>query len=550
MLQQQNLCHVLRFFFGARFIESCPNFRDRICHRSVFFIKSFKTKMMKRPSPSYVSTRTLIPLILILKLFFKTRGSAAFVSDLVLPRLVGSKHRHQRLQRSARKRETIAASSWSRIAEWDIPSSSFQLIDTKDAEEALIHVGKPEPYNLVSPREWLEFCEARQRERLRDNESTQEFREDSCGGAYTVLRCDYLMDQESWNIWGEDFHFRRLQESFHSLICQTELGRELHEGNNDLNAEKQIIALESSRQVMSLLLDEAKSTIKANTNQEKIEDSKSITLMLTLLWDLDHTASQDNKNPIRVQGHAFTTMQTSKLYSGETGNPNTPLQAVIGHLPATVLESHEAYKKSGSSSLPNRYQNFPQAKLSSWCRRRRLLEDIFKGDGIGDVILTLPCDDKIQTETSLSSEEAAPQGTKPNIKLLEGLTSNLFVVYPGRIIRTASSDHILGGYVRKLIVERAKNCGYTVEFGSISLEDASLWQEVFVTSSIRLIIPVEKLFLPVPKDGDSNGNFDLQTLWESKGREEEGCQSGPTASDVLYPELMTHTTLKDKRARE
>ena len=499
--------------------------------------------MMERLSPSFVSTRTLIPLIFILKLLLKTTGSSAFLSDQVLPRLVGSKHRHQRLQRSARKRETIAASSWSRIAEWDIPSSSFQLIDTKDVEEALTHVGKPEPYNLVSPREWLEFCEARQRERLRDDESTQEFLEDSCGGAYTVLRCDYLMDQESWKIWGEEYHFRRLQESFRSLICQTKLDRYL-------NSENQMIALESSRQVMNLLLDEAQSTIMANMNQEKIGDSKSITLMLTLLWDLDHTVSQDNENPIRVQGHAFSTMVTSKSYSDGAGNPNTPLQAVIGHLPAPVLESHEAYKKSGSSSLPNRYQNFPQAKLSSWCRRRRLLEDIFKGDGIGDVILTMPCDDKIQTETSLSSEEAAPQRTKPNIKLLEGLTSNLFVVYPGRIIRTASSDHVLGGYVRELIIEQAKNCGYTVEFGSISLEDASLWQEVFVTSSIRLIIPVEKMFLPVPKDAGSNGNFDLQTLWESNGREEEGCQSGPTASDVLYAELMTHTTLKDKRARQ
>ncbi len=496
--------------------------------------------MEVRLSPSFVPTRTLITLILILKLLLQTTGSSAFLSDVVLPRLAGSKHRHQRLQRSERKRDTLAASSWSRIAEWDAPSSSFQLIETKDVGEVLTHIGKPERYNLVSPREWLEFCEARRRERIRNNEASQG---DSCGGAYTVLRCDFLVEQEKWKIWGKDFHFRRLQESFRPLICQ---------GNIDSNAEDETIALESSQQVMNLLLDEAKSTMMTSMNQEKIGESKIITMMLTLLWDLDHTASRGDGNRIRVQGHAFSTMETSNAHSCEAGNPNTPLQAVIGHLPATVLESHEAYKKSSSTSLPNRYQNFPRAKLSSWCRRRRLLEEIFKGDGIGDVILTMPCDYKIQSE-------AAPQRTtKPRIKLLEGLTSNLFVVYPGRTLRTAVSDHVLGGYIRELIIERAKKCGYTVEFGSISLEDASLWQEVFVTSSIRLIIPVEKIFLPAGKDGDSNGHFELQTLWESplheKGRREEGAfQSGtPTtiASDVLYAELMTHTTLNDTKARE
>lgn len=446
----------------------------------------------------------------------------------------------------------MAVSSWSKIVEWDAPSSSFQLIDTEDVGNVLMCDEEPKSYNLVSPREWLEYCEARQKEGLRDNKSPQQFREDSCGGAYTVLRCDFLLDQESWRIWGEDFHFRRLQESFRSLLCQTGLGQRENEGNNDSNPEKEVLALESSRKVMNLLLDEAKTTIVTNMNQEKAGESKRITLMITLLWDLEYTDRRSDQIPIRVQGHAFSTMEASKVDKNETGNPNTPLQAVLGHLPATALESHEAYQKSSSTSLPNRYQNFPRAKLSSWCRRRRLLEDVFKTKDIGDVILTKPCDDKIQTETSFSLEAGAPKTTKPSIELLEGLTSNLFVVYPGKVIRTAISDHVLGGYVRQLIIDCAENCGYSVEFGSVSLEDASLWEEVFVTSSIRLIIPVENFLLPADKDGNGDGDFQLQTLWESPLHEkgEGGCRSEPTASDVLYMELMTRSPLQDTKAQQ
>ena len=488
--------------------------------------------MKERLLPSFVSPRTFVPLILILKILLRSTRSSAFVFDQVV-----SNHRQQQSQRSVRKREPLAVSSWSRIVEWDCPSSSFQLIDTKDVENVLIHDEEPKSYNLVSPREWLEYCEARQNERLRDNESPQEFRGDSCAGAYTVLRCDFQLDQGRWRIWGEDFHFHRLQESFRSLLRQTGLGQGENEGKNEM------LALESSRKVMKLLLDEAKTTIMTKMNQEKTGESKRITFMITLLWDLEYTVRKSDQIPIRVQGHAFSTMEASKIDKTDIGNPNTPLQAVIGYLSATALESHKAYQKSSSTSLPNRYQNFPRAKLSSWCRRRRLLEEIFKTKDIGDVILAKPCDDKIQTETSFSLEGAAPMTTKPSIELLEGLTSNLFVVYPGKIIRTAISDHVLGGYVRQLIIDCAANSGYKLELGSISLEDASLWEEVFVTSSIRLIIPVKRLIIPADKNGNGDGHFQLQTLWESPLHEKggEGChQSGPTAaSDLLYTELMT-----------
>jgi hypothetical protein len=38
-------------------------------------------------------------------------------------------------------------------------------------------------------------------------------------GAYDTIRCDLQLDksEDGWRIWGQDFHLRRLQESFRSI---------------------------------------------------------------------------------------------------------------------------------------------------------------------------------------------------------------------------------------------------------------------------------------------------------------------------------------------
>ena len=46
-----------------------------------------------------------------------------------------------------------------------------------------------------------------------------------------------------------------------------------------------------------------------------------------------------------------------------------------------------------------------------------------------------------------------------------------------------------------MVLAAAENCGMKVEIGPINLEDASLWEELFLTSSIRLIIPIQKVIV-------------------------------------------------------
>ena len=538
--------------------------------------------MKERLPSSFVSIHASIPLLLhvFLQLLFLTRVSFAFLSTKVVPTETGS-----RFQSSAKGQQTLVVSSWSKIAQFDVPSSSFRLIETDNAASSGQNVTRngQTPYNLVSPREWLEYCEALQiQQTLRDDKSQQNFPDDSSlsnpeekklGGAYTVLRCDFLLDEETWRIWGNDYHFHRLKQSFRSLLIQAGLGRGEEADSDDSNAESERFALKSSREAMNLLLEEAKTTILSDLSQVKRGKSSIIIVMLTLLWDLDNTVRIDDGIPIRVRGHAFSTIEASQLHNNKWDsnggsdivscpNPNTPLQAVIGHLPAYALEklaNHKSHTKSGSMpmSLPNRYRNFPRAKLSSWCRQRRLLEDTFKTKDIGDVLLTKPCNDEDDKENypdepSFSSEAAVSSTAKPTVELLEGLTSNLFVVYPGKILRTALSKNVLGGYVRHLIIDCAVNCGYKVEFGSISVEDCTLWEEAFVTSSIRLILPLHRISLPNTDVIDKNGDelYRLETLWEQPSNREgkDCCHSTPTASDILYTELVNYAADKHTKA--
>jgi branched-subunit amino acid aminotransferase/4-amino-4-deoxychorismate lyase len=95
------------------------------------------------------------------------------------------------------------------------------------------------------------------------------------------------------------------------------------------------------------------------------------------------------------------------------------------------------------------------------------------------------------------------------VELLEGLTSNLFIVYSDGTIRTPVGS-VLDGYARKLVIEAAQRMGWMVVTNEpICLEDATkgCWKEVFFTSSIRLVVPVGKVLVPI----NSNNN-DIQSF--------------------------------------
>jgi hypothetical protein len=276
-------------------------------------------------------------------------------------------------------------------------------------------------YDLISPRQWLEFLEENDRE----------------AGAYSVLRCDYK--KNAWNIWGLDFHMNRLRESYCTLQS---VDKELLEN-----------AKESTNMILNTLLEEAASFLRD-------ADSSSVyTIMLTFLW-------QQVKDPRRilVRGHACWSGKPHRLCEY---NPE-PITAVLA-----LSCDHE--------QMPNRYTNNPKSKLSSWCRQRRPLEEAF--NAAGEILLTRPVGEEVH--------------------ILEGLTSNVFFVYPNNKIRTADQG-VLEGYARKLVLDRANVCGLHYDQDPVRVQDAHLWQEVFLTSSVHFIVPVRRVSIPHEESGGTH----------------------------------------------
>ena len=90
-------------------------------------------------------------------------------------------------------------------------------------------------------------------------------------------------------------------------------------------------------------------------------------------------------------------------------------------------------------------------------------------------------------------------------------------------------------YVRHLILECASECGLTVDDSPIRLEDGreGLWEEAFITSSSRLIYPIEKILIPDYTNGEredeGESGYDLGVGRGGNcddGEEEDGAKGG------------------------
>jgi branched-chain amino acid aminotransferase len=77
--------------------------------------------------------------------------------------------------------------------------------------------------------------------------------------------------------------------------------------------------------------------------------------------------------------------------------------------------------------------------------------------------------------------------------VLEGGTSNVFLVHDGRLITPDVSAGILPGITRAHVLEVAQALGVTVELRTPTVSEAQAADELFITSSIRELMPVVRL---------------------------------------------------------
>jgi branched-chain amino acid aminotransferase len=78
-------------------------------------------------------------------------------------------------------------------------------------------------------------------------------------------------------------------------------------------------------------------------------------------------------------------------------------------------------------------------------------------------------------------------------RIIEGVSSNVFVVAKRRVVTPPESSGILVGITRAHVLEAAVTLGFTVDERDLAPEDVYGADEVFITSSIRELLPVVRV---------------------------------------------------------
>lgn len=335
-------------------------------------------------------------------------------------------------------------------------------------------------------------------------------------GAYTVLRCDAAYSTSirlngskgiRWHIWGIDYHMDRLCTSYCKLI-DSESASIAHQ-TMDFDESKK-----DTDRVIKTLLDKVPRWCVSDHNLES-DDEMHRTLMLTVLWT---PSKSDNsaQTPV-LRAHASFAGSVRATFQDQMP---VPMSACLG-LPEKLTQDDLA-------ALPARYTNGEanssqiisagaSAKVSSWCRFRRPLEDQSRYKipemNVGEVLLV----NQYKNTTTDFIE---------SLEVLEGLTSNFFVIYKDGTVRTAPANKVLPGYSRHLVMKALQKKSLTsIDGSSLKLDERAptvqdaldgLWSEVFVTSSIRLVIPVNRVLIPSYYNGGPSG---MAIIWHGDGFE-------------------------------
>jgi hypothetical protein len=353
-------------------------------------------------------------------------------------------------------------------------------------------------FDLTTSPDWMEFIE-RSEDRM-NNEGG--------AGAYDTLRCDLILKSDpenKWRIWGKPFHVNRLQNSFLSLINH---GQVVPATRTPETVEALATACELSNSIFEALLAEAVASELLDVQEEQQSPSEDVLVQLirlSLLWS-PSTRGDNTNHDIVVRGHACCSAKPMQVH-----RPVDPITVTIA-----AIAGHDKEHVMVDTSLPTRVRD-PQYKVASWTRLRKKMEspETYMPPGVSEVLMV------------------RPSQINGDLEVLEGLSSNLFVVYKDGTIRTAQ-DGVLHGYVRHLVLECAETCGLKLDPRPIVLHDATLglWQEVFITSSSRLIYPISKILM----HGDNQKEFN--EFWHDPALTRHACSATKPKWQQLLDEIL------------
>jgi Amino-transferase class IV len=317
--------------------------------------------------------------------------------------------------------------------------------------------------DLTQSPDWMEYIEVLEQRQMQEGGA----------GAYDTLRCDLILKNREWNVWGLEFHLDRLQNSYRSLYYAKNGQAAFDKGSQQMESNICQATVDSQR-LAETLLEEAKRNIPvpAESHNRGDCDTEIQLFRLTFLWSPKEHDQDGACQAIVVRGHATASTETMEIHS--------TVQPIVCTVAASNYHTPDA-------TLPCRNRN-PQSKVASWTRIRKQMElpSTYKPSGVSEVLMVR-------------------KATNGDLELLEGLSSNLFVIYSDNTLRTPA-EGVLFGYVRHLVLNCADFCGLSISHRPILLSEASEWKEAFITSSSRLIYPISKIL--VHDNNDENNDKD------------------------------------------
>lgn len=145
---------------------------------------------------------------------------------------------------------------------------------------------------------------------------------------------------------------------------------------------------------------------------------------------------------------------------------NLPVTIYISKEPL-ITPNLEDYENGVITVTRKTVRNNPKAKLTSFLQYAKKIRDDVPNN-VKEVLM-------------VNSEG----------QILEGLSSNFFAIINGEI--WTEDKHVLSGIVRSVILELASTAGVRIHLSAIYISEIESLEEAFLTSTSRLVIPIQKI---------------------------------------------------------
>lgn len=152
-------------------------------------------------------------------------------------------------------------------------------------------------------------------------------------------------------------------------------------------------------------------------------------------------------------------------------NNDIPFNKSFNYNTMLFCETLPSYKLNNVIvNTVNDQRKNPNIKSSNWLIVRKQYEDRLKELGYEESLLV---DDKGY--------------------IYEGLSSNFFLINENNEIETASDEYVLGGTLRKIVIDIFNENNYKIKYQNPSIKSLETCKAAFITSTSRLILPISEV---------------------------------------------------------